>query len=29
MSTPYEQHPDHFLHLDSSIIVRLVLQGDR
>ena len=29
MSTPYEQHPDHFLYLDSGIIVRLVLKGDR
>ena len=29
MSTPYEQHPDHFLRLDGGIIVRLVRKGDR
>lgn len=28
MTTPYEQHPDHFLRLDGGIIVRLVRKGD-
>ena len=29
MTTPYEQNPNYFLHLDSGIWVRLVPEGGR